>query len=121
MRGSAVTRGLAAKRASAEASGTTKRSGERMAWAQKATSRGVSAALSPVRDLNHWRAAATRLMSGPGAPPRRAAERVEPGRLVRWNRGFHLTADTPASASDRQAAGGECARRIITERGAARP
>src|SRR5713101_4289926 len=60
MCGSETTSGLSRKRSSASASGTTKTSDCKIAVEQKAMSRDVSAASTPMRDLNHWRSSSTR-------------------------------------------------------------
>ena len=63
-----TTSGLSRKRASTEASGTTKRSRCLMAWVQKAMLREVSRTETPTRALNHCRSASMRLMSAIGVP-----------------------------------------------------
>ena len=52
------------------------RSGSRMAWAAKETSRGSSVAAIPTRDLNHSRCASRRLTRAMGVPQMVAAMRV---------------------------------------------
>ena len=68
-----VTSGLPAKRASVEASVTTKTSDCRMACALKEISRGAASIEMPIRALNHSRSLATKLISATGASQRRAA------------------------------------------------
>ena len=73
----AWTSGFPAKRGSAAASGTSNRAPPSMAWAQKATSRGVS--LTPGRPtfaLNHCRCSSTRLSKAMGAPQTLEARRA---------------------------------------------
>ena len=65
-------------RGSASASGMTSRSMPRMAWAQKASARGVSVASSPTLDLNHGRSRSKRLTSAIGAWQACAASRARP-------------------------------------------
>ena len=65
-RGSPVTSGLSAKRGSMNASWTSNSCSSRIAWAQKATSRGVSVAARPTRALNHCRSSSMRLISAIG-------------------------------------------------------
>ncbi len=71
-----MTRRLSLKRESAWVSGTTNNASPCMARAQKDTSRGVSDTSSPIRALNHWRCASTRLIADMGVPQTVAAARV---------------------------------------------
>jgi hypothetical protein len=75
--GSPMTSGLAAKRASSVASATSNKAESRMAWSQKATSRGVSSTPGrPTLALNHWRCASISEISAIGTPHNCAAVRV---------------------------------------------
>ena len=80
MFGSPVTSGFERKRSSASASGITRISGFRIAWAQKETSRGVSETSRPRRDLNHCRSASTKVTSAIGVPHKRG----EPSQIVEF-------------------------------------
>ena len=60
MCGARVTSALSANRASFSASRTIKGSDWRIAWAQNATSRGVSCSFKPSFDLNHCLDSSTR-------------------------------------------------------------
>ena len=68
MNGSPVTSGLSTKRSSAWVSLISSGWPENTAWAHIDAARGVSAAASPTRALNHWRSASTRLTSAIGVP-----------------------------------------------------
>jgi hypothetical protein len=76
MCGGPVTSGLAAKRSSSRASGTSSSSSCRIACAQKETSRAVSGASIPTLALNHWRSESTRLIIAIGVPQIWAASRA---------------------------------------------
>jgi hypothetical protein len=67
---------IAAKRASAVVSGTTKMPGCRIAWAQIETSSGSSSAPMPTSALNHCRPSAIRFTTAMGASKMSAARRA---------------------------------------------
>ncbi len=76
MPGAPVTSGLSAKRGSSVASGITSVCWDRIACAQKDTSREVSRTSSPKQLLNHWRFSSTSETRAIGTSKIRLASRV---------------------------------------------